>query len=175
MSPDSSKTVLSTAQAWAANWGDLASVAGIGLTLVGFTLTLVGVVRAKKAAELAKTAAVEVKTSLLLVDTVADLASALAMMEEIKRLHRAAAWPVLPDRYSILRRLLIRIKSSNHLVDAESQRSIQLAIEQLMTVEQRVDTALARGDTPSNPAKLNQVVSAQIDSVEVVLRNLQRQ
>lgn len=162
-------------RSWASTWGDLASVSGVLLALIGFAATLWGVLKAKSAAESASAAAQSTRTTLLLIDTVADLSSALAMMEEVKRLHRAAAWAVLPDRYSALRRQLIRIRSSNHLVQPEHHGILQTAIAQLLSVEQKVDVALARGTPPPSTAKLNQVVSTQIDSVESVLRTLQRQ
>lgn len=160
---------------WSSKWGDLASVAGVGLTILGFAATLIGVFKSKSAAEKAAAAAREMRASLLYVDTVAELASALTTMEEIKRLHRAAAWPVLPDRYATLRRQLVGIVSAGSPVSDGHRGALQIAIDQLVAIERKVETAIARSDAPPNPAKLNQVVSEQIDRLEAVLRTLQRQ
>jgi hypothetical protein len=87
---------------WAAQWGDIASVAGFLLSVVGFAVTIVGVWRAKSAAEQARQAAVAARESIAHYDAIADLSSAMAIMDEIKRLQRSGIWPLLPDRYANL-------------------------------------------------------------------------
>lgn len=159
---------------WAAVWGDLASVIGAGLTLIGFLLTIIGVWRSKSAAEGAQRAAEAARASLAQYDAVADLSAATGFMDEIKRLQRLQAWPVLPDRYAELRRKLVALKSSAaQLTDAQRQ-VFQGAVEEFADLEQRIERWLSTGKTPPNPAKLNDIVSSQIDQVQAVLLAVQR-
>jgi hypothetical protein len=87
-------------------WGDLASLAGLALTIWA-------VLKAKKAAEQARDAAQQVKERIASLDTLADVSAAIAILDEIKRLQRLGAWQVVLDRYSILRRHLIRVEQLN--------------------------------------------------------------
>lgn len=75
----------------AENWGNIA-------TVLGFVVTIWTLVRTKTAAVAARKAAEATKTQLSRVDTITEFSSAIAIMDEIKRLHRARAWEILPDR-----------------------------------------------------------------------------
>lgn len=161
--------------AWAAVWGDAASLMGLAVALVGFALTLVNVARSRSAAERAEQAANNARQSIRYVTSIAELASALAILEEIKRLQRQNAWPVIPDRYSILRLKLISIRSTTTLITEDQRQVLQDAIVQLAELEQKVERALARNTTPPNPAKLNEIVSSLLGQIHLVLSDLQQQ
>lgn len=144
------------------------------LTVVGFTITIIGVKRSKSAAERANRAANATLASIARYDAIADLAAAMSMMDEIKRLQRYGAWPVLPDRYSELRRRLGAIRNSGVAL-SDAQRGILAATaESFVDLERRVERAVAANNAPPNPPKLNEIVSAQIDEVHGVLVSLQR-
>jgi hypothetical protein len=81
------------------HWGDLASVAG----LVAATWAAL---KAKAAAE----AAQEVKLRIGNLDALAELAAAIAALEEIKRLQRLKNWDVVLDRYAAVRKHLVRVR-----------------------------------------------------------------
>lgn len=87
------------------HWGDVASVAGTGIGLIGFLITICLAMKAKNAAQAAQEAADSMKADFHRFDLVHDFAQVFAIMEELKRLHSANAWPILPDRYSTIRRL----------------------------------------------------------------------
>ena len=89
------------------------SVVGLGLTALGFSFTIWKVLAAKSAAVLAHKAASDAQEAISKYDSVAAFSSALAMIDEIKRHHRNAAWAVLPDWYSALRRILMRTAISD--------------------------------------------------------------
>jgi len=88
------------------NWVNLVTVLGFVATIVGFIITIQTLIRTKRAAIADRDAAEAAKVQLSRVDTISDFSSAIAIMDEIKRLHRARAWDLVPDRYAILRRLL---------------------------------------------------------------------
>ena len=151
------------------HWGDYASVVGIPLTLWGLYVTYVAARQAKEEAKNAQEAVAELRTTLALVDTIADLTNAVAMMEEIKRLHRTASWPVLPDRYAELRKRLIAINTASPQISDDQRSALQNALVQFVTMEKDVEQALAAARTPKNPARYNEVVSEQLDMIVVVL------
>lgn len=159
---------------WAANWGDIASIAGLGLSLIGFAVTILGVWRSQTAAEQARNAANAVKASIAHYDTIADLSSAVGIMDEIKRLHRQKAWGILPDRYGELRRRLIALKSYETILTGPQRQIIQETIEKLADLDRRVERCLSQSSAPPNPAKLNEIVTTQLDLVHAVLAAVQR-
>ena len=89
------------------NIGVFVDIFGLLLTIIGFAITIFGVFRAKGAAQRADEATRNLKSMMLRIDTVADLSAAMAVMDELKRLHRDDDWTLLPERYSTLRRTLI--------------------------------------------------------------------
>lgn len=88
---------------WAANWGDIASVVGLLLTVLGFVVSIVSILRTKSVAEGVRSAVGQVSKQLAQKGAISDLASAISTMDELKRLQRSSAWAALPDRYSELR------------------------------------------------------------------------
>ena len=89
-------------------------------------------------------------------------------MQEIKRLQRDAAWPVLLDRYSTLRANLITIRAGRPSLDEKHKTVIQGAISQIKMIEEKVERALETNQKP-NVAKLNAVVADQLDNLSEVL------
>ena len=164
---------METFKLWASEWGNLASVAGLFLGLLGFGFTIFGVWRSKNAAQAAQAAATKALNAVSTYDAVTDLASAMATMDEVKRHQRQGAWHVLPDRYSHLRQRLISIKGAGVPLNDQQRQTIQGAIEQFAVLEKRIDRSLAAGNVPANPAKLNEIVSSQLDNLQSVLMSLQ--
>ena len=165
---------METLRNWATQWGDLASVFGVALTTIGFAVTLFAVWRSKNAAEQARLAAQGVITSFAHYDAIADLSSAMVIMDEIKRLQRHGAWAILPDRYSELRRRLVAIKGSGAPLNDLQRLVLQSAIEAFADLERRIEKAVLASIPPAKPAKLNDIVSGQIDEVNAVLLHMQR-
>lgn len=157
-------------------WADLASVAGLVVSLVGFGVTIVGVWRSKDAAKRAEDAALQMREALLRTDTIADVSATLAIMEEVKRLQRVQAWTVLPDRYATIRRKLISVRADNPRFLESHRQTLLSAIQHCSTTEQRIEKYLANTtSTPPGVAKLNELISMQIDRLEEVLTYLRRE
>jgi hypothetical protein len=143
------------------------------LSVLGFTVTIWGVLRSKKAAEAAATSANQTQERLRNLDTVMDFSSAITIMEEIKRHHRGNNWHILPDRYSTLRGKLISIKSDNAVLE-KHKTAIQNAISQFSDMERNVEKSL-QDSSQLKIAKLNDIVSVQIDSLNEVLSEIKSQ
>ena len=149
--------------------GNIASLLGLTVSLAGFTWTLLAVAKAKRVAEGARTAAERARAGILKSSSMVELASAVTAMEEIKRLHRQAAWPLLPDRYASLREALSTIRTMAPTMSVEHQSVFQGAIQQLRDIEEKVERALATQQQPRNVPALNRVMSLQIDKLTEVL------
>src|SRR3954465_4550308 len=90
--------------------GDLASIAGVVISVIGFVATLVNVARSRSAAVRAEQAANAARRMIRSYEGVAELSATVTLMDEIKRLHRAQQLGMLPDRYATLRKALIGIR-----------------------------------------------------------------
>jgi hypothetical protein len=148
--------------------GDWASLAGVAIAIVGFVVTVVNVMRSKSAAERAEAAANEARRMMRAYQTVSDLSAAIAIMEEIKRLHRLGQIDPLLDRYGALRRALIRVRKMAPALSESMQTQIQSAIMTLSTIEGIVERARAEGSSP-DIVELNRWLSMEIDSLYSVL------
>jgi hypothetical protein len=155
-------------------WADVASIACVFLTLAGFVITIWNVQRSKNAAERAEEAAQHARDSIMLRDTIGDLAAATTAFEEIKRLHRSGAWPILPDRYSSLRTSLVRILHSNQAAPENVKTALVGAIQQLTQMEKSVERALAADGAPKDFPRLNRIISEATDELNAALAEIKR-
>jgi len=91
-------------------------------------------------------------------------------MDEIKRLHRARAWELVPDRYTVLRRLLTSIQTSNPDLSDEQRSVLAGAAVQFRTMEHQVESARAQNRaTELDLARFNRLVTKQLDELDRVM------
>ena len=155
--------------------GDFASLIGLIVTFVGFGVTLWNVIRSKRAAEEAERAVKRMRELLVQTNTISEFSSAVVAMDEIRRLHRAAVWAVLPDRYSALKRCLIAVRAANPTMSESHKAAIQAAILHFTAMERKIEETLANKSAPPDVARLNKIVSSQLDSLAEVLAEIQDQ
>jgi hypothetical protein len=142
----------------AQNWGNVASILGVALT-VWFAW------RAKGAAEEARDAAKAARDKILAFDAVAALSSALTTMDEIKELHRLAAWDLALRRYAILRKRLVAIEHSG-MVPSSQRAKLVVARQDLRDIEGDVEEARAKaGNEQLYVAGFNKKLSDRIDAL----------
>jgi len=97
--------------------GDLASLAGVAISVGGFIVTVWNVRRTRSAAERAEAAANEARRVVRGYETVSEFSAAIAIMEEVKRLHRAGQIDMLLERYAALRKVLIGVRKLSPSID----------------------------------------------------------
>ncbi|WP_339541427.1 hypothetical protein [Pseudomonas sp. RA_5y_Pfl1_P24] len=148
--------------------GDYAGLFGLLISFVGFFITIKTSLKARAAATQATAAVESMREDLRKGDTVADFSSALAIMDEIKRMHRSPNLQLLPDRYSQLRRFLVSIRSSNPLLNDADQGTIQNAITQFSASERIVEKAL-EGAGSISVARMNSLVSKHSEAIQELL------
>jgi hypothetical protein len=151
--------------------GDLASIAGVLISVIGFGFTVVGVFQSRNAAERAETAARAARDTIRLFDMVVDFTEAISNLEDIKRAHRSGQWAMLPDRYAAIRKLLITLRTSNPSLTEDQNVVIQEALANLRLHETHIEKGLAAGASP-NAVKLNAAVSRDIDQLVQLLTEL---
>jgi hypothetical protein len=152
--------------------GDIASILGLLIALIGFAITIWNVRASKAAAIRAEEAANQARRAIHFFDVVAEISTAIPAMEEIRRLHRDAAWRILPDRYSGLRKSLITIRGSSIELTADQRSRIQAAITYLANLERRVEISLERDQPPDLVANWNERVSRHIMELQGLLLEL---
>lgn len=155
--------------------GSIASVLALGLSVIGFSWTIWSVIRSKQAAEAAREASIAVRTSLARTDIVAECSTAIAILEEVKRLHRIAAWQLLPDRYSALKRSLILIRTANPKLSDDYKTKIQSAVSHMGAFEDAIEKVIAGGSEAPDVPRLNKIVSKQVAALAEILGDIRGQ
>jgi len=157
------------------HYGDWASIFGVLISLFGFWITIVGVTRARSAARRAEQAARDTRKSIKLLDSVAEFATAITMIDEIKRLNRESAWRVIPDRFSALKRVLVNIRSGEPRLTDDQRRTIQKAVQDLADLESLVERAIESTKDSSeilDVPRINRVISGHADRLSEIVINL---
>lgn len=155
--------------------GGVAAVTDFFISVIGFGLAVRGSWKAQTAAEQAAEAARAARDAIGRFDTLVDFSAAITTLDEIKRMHRQGdSWALLPDRYSMIRKLLVQLRSSNVLLNDDQKSVIQNALTNLVEIEKQVERAL---DDPTTlkPAKFNAIISDDIDRLMSVLTQLKIQ
>ena len=164
------------------HWADVFGIIGFPLALWGLWISIDEArkakdeaSKAKSAAEIAKNEVDKLRQTLVRLETIENLADAIAIMEEIKRLHRYGVWDkLLLDRYSTLRRKLVAIKTTNVNIKAEYATILQGAILQFRKIESEVEGSLNDATSKPTTTKLNAIVSTQIDKMDEVLNTMKQ-
>ena len=146
------------------NLGDIARVTSLIISIIGFSATLWNVIRSKRAAEQAEQAVQKMRGYLAQIDTVSQSSSAIAIMDEVKRLRRAEAWIVLPDRYSALRSSLILIRNITPNLSDEQKSQIQSAIQHSSSIEMDIEELISKRRKSLSVSNINEIMSKQLDA-----------
>ncbi|MGA2588416.1 MAG: hypothetical protein ABSH32_00740 [Bryobacteraceae bacterium] len=155
-------------------WADPASVLGFLVSLIGFFITIVVVLRSKSAAERTGQAVAEVRQKLMRQTAVFDLNRVLADVDELKALHRASVWELLPARYSSLRRQLAGFRGTYPDLTRRQKATIQGIISQFSEIESIVEKSLATKQAPPDPPSLNRIAAEQSDKLNDIVIAVQQ-
>jgi hypothetical protein len=153
-------------------FGNTLNIIALFISIIGFIATFLQARRSKNAAEQAEVAVQQVREDIRNIKLIADFSEALSIMDEIKRLHRHEAWPTLPDRYALLRRLLISIRTGNPDLSQSQKIIIQDTVVHLRTMEKQVESFIAKPRNPLDVSKLNTTIANQVDELYEVLSEI---
>lgn len=151
------------------------SLSGIALTIVGFLITIYAAFKAKNAAEAAKASAEAAVGKMLKIEIISEIAGALQLIDELKRLHRSNAIEVIPDRYSGLRAKLIAIRECDLLCSDRDQTSIQDVITRVSALERALDLDKRYLEKATQLARANGSLSICTDVVISIKERVRHQ
>lgn len=154
-------------------WGNVASVVGLMVSIIGFIWAIRGIVTAKQAAQKAELAADRAKNSIFKAAAIANFATAIEMMENIKRQIRTAAWEDALAHLAQLRRILVELRMSRAGVDEAQEMIIVGAISQFRIIENKIEQSVGRKTDPDAP-KLNGIVTKEMDKLHEISVSIQR-
>ena len=133
--------------------GDIASIAGLFISIIGFIGAIWSSLRSKRAAENAAHIAEQARTQLQTFYAATNLKSVLERLEAVKQAHRRNDWGPLPDRYGALRSDLVRLKHGFIRLNNEQMRAIQSAVTLLGQLETSLDNHIEAGTQPTEVAE----------------------
>jgi hypothetical protein len=149
------------------HWGNASSIVGFVITILGFPFALLGIVSAKRAAKQAEVAARLTKESILRSETITNFAKAIEIMEFIKSRNRADAWIESMDRVAQLRRILVELRANSPQLSENQTLIIGGMSAQFADIEKKLERR-QNGKTEPSVARINQIVSLQIDALHEI-------
>lgn len=158
---------------FAENWGNLASVAGLVVSLVGFAIAIWQIRRSRNAADAAREAAVEARAAIGRNLTIEDIARASESIQSLKDLHQSESWERALDRYPVVRRMLIGIRERHPRLMNAQDTALQNAIGQLGIMEARLKAAI-RDQRPPLTAHFDTILSEAQAALDEAGAQLQR-
>jgi hypothetical protein len=156
-------------------FGNIVSLIGVIVTVGGFTATIIGVYRARSAASAAEQAAGRVRDDLTKADVISDCAQAIKILELIRRDQRQGEpnLPAIIDSYEDVRGYIVRVRESEFIASKEDSERFSMLVNSCRSNVTEIEIAIkepSRIDT----IKMNDTVSAMIDSANAVLIHLRK-
>ncbi len=152
----------------------MVSIIGFWLALTSMRESREASLKAKDAAMRAEEAARATRDSIYKADTIANCSQAIGILDEIKILQRKSDWTTLPDRYSAVRRILVTVKSVSGQLSGSEIEIVAGILVQLIEIERKIESSLASEKKPLAHARLNAVVSSQIDKLHEILISMKQ-
>lgn len=153
------------------NWGSIASVVGVAVSLLGFWAAVVAMKRAGKArdaAAAAQEASQEARTTVTRIITSVDLDRAIALIQRLKLLHRDGKWEASSGHYQDLRQMLVDIGARHPEPSQELRETLRLATAQISAIEMSVDRALSDHNDPRGAANFNRALNTIQEHLEEI-------
>lgn len=153
-------------------WADYASVSGVVISLIGFGGTIFGLLRTRAASKQVETAVSSLRETLSAKSAADELTRVIHDIEELRHLHRVAAWDILPPRYAYIRRSVLAIKQKYSAMTRNQKSALQIVAQQFSSIEEIVELSLSARQPPDDVPGLNRIVSEQGDKLSAILTTL---
>lgn len=149
-----------------ANWGGLASAAGVIVSLVGLGWAIKEARGARSASQAAQTAAGETKTQIERYLQTVDSERAIWLIQRIKLLHDVERWEAAMEQYQALRLMLsniiARLPGGSHSL----YESLAIGRVQLQEMENHVGERISQDDEEPDRLRLNQILNGMQSNLE---------
>ncbi len=137
------------------NWGSLASVVGVFVSLAGLSWAIREARRARSAAQAARAAASETRSYIARHLQVVDLQRAIALIQRIKLLHDSDRWETAMEQYQPLRAMLADIIARCPEHQPEIRGKLATARRLVGRTENFVGERVREGIEESHRSRLN--------------------
>jgi hypothetical protein len=148
------------------NWGSLASVVGVVVSVVGLSLVVLQASRARSAAEAAEVATVETRGAIGSILAVVDLERAIALVQRIKALHQIDKLEAALEHYQTLRYMLADIQTRHLGLTDQERDKLGEAVPQITAIENRVRETLGTGLPPVEVSRVGLTLNVLQESLE---------
>ena len=151
------------------NWGSLASVVGVFVSLAGLSWAIREARRARSAAQAARAAASETRSYIARHLQVVNSERAIALIQRIKLLHEIDRWEVAMEQYQPLRAMLADIIARCPESQPEIRGKLTTARNLVGRMENFVGERISQGISEDDRSLLNRELnSIQSDLEELV-------
>lgn len=155
-------------------YGSLASLIGLGVSLIGFGVTLWNVRRSRRAAQSAERASEQVLERVRFYDLMTDVARAITLMDEIKRLHRLGDWKLVIERYGELKKILITVRDTPLGLTDEQLSNLRDGVVTIGKMEKRVEKVLDANAEPPVVHRMNADIARHIELLQELLVSIRQ-
>jgi hypothetical protein len=150
-------------------YGSLASIAGLIVSFIGFGVTVWNVRRSRRAAQSAERASEQVLERVRFYDLMTDVARAITLMDEIKRLHRLGDWKLVIERYGELKKILITVRDTPLGLTDDQIANLRDAIVNVGHMEKTVERTLEDSTEFPPVGQMNTVMANNVESLQELL------
>lgn len=153
-------------------YGSLASIAGVAISIVGFAVTIFNVMKSKSSADAAKKAATRALDVISAIDAISEVSTAIERLESAKEKIRQGLGLHQAEMYSRVKRRLISAKSSREDLSDSSKDALRTSITMLSLLEKHIDECVQE-KTDVGIKKTNRALSNIIEGLQSLLAELQ--
>lgn len=147
--------------------GDYAGLLGLIISFVGFYVTYRAANKSKTASEQAAAAVAGIRIDIQRSETVEAFATALAVMDEIRRMYLSDNMLYLPERCNSLRSHLVAIRTGSPFLTDDDLTVLQGAITRSSSMEKTIVDHLLNNATVERN-RLTKSISKDYDALQAV-------
>ena len=138
------------------NWGSLASVTGVVVSLAGLAWAIIEARGARSASQAARAAANETRSDIARYLQAVDLQRAIALIQRIKLLHDTGRWDAALEQYQSLREMLSYIIARCPESQTGIRSRLAIARAAVTGIENAVGRSIRQGIEERDRSRLNQ-------------------
>lgn len=141
--------------------------AGFFITIFGFVVTAIAAIKALRVAT-------KISDKIIALDKITDVATAISLIDEIRRNIRVSAWVLLPDRCTELRQLLVRLNDNEAEYPDIHYKALKKAITEIRRIEDLINIAGSTGLAPDKANDISKLLRDHSDKLNELSIEIKR-
>ena len=140
---------------WSTNWGDIATIIGVAVSLIGLALAIRVAHGARSASQAASKAARAARDQISSHLQTVDLQRAIGLIQLVKTLHDNRQWAAAAEHYQTLREMLtgIIVRCPEGATDVRNR--LAAARTEIMLMEDAIRESIAQSDGTQDQSPMN--------------------